>query len=125
MRPLEVVADGCAVEHNDVGHNPARSGVADRLVPTRSSTVAPRSGSACGARRTASWPPSATAVTDLPTRSPVSCPLTDTSSAGLGLWLTHQLSSHVTLDTTDDGFTIRLIVGTPQPGRSGHAPDTA
>ena len=52
-------------------------------------------------------------------------PVSDTCSAGLGLWLTHQLCSHVTLDTTDDGFTIRLIVGTPQPGRSGHAPDTA
>jgi hypothetical protein len=52
-------------------------------------------------------------------------PVTDTCSAGLGLWLTHQLCSHVTLDTTDDGFTIRLIVGTPQPGRSGHAPDNA
>jgi anti-sigma regulatory factor (Ser/Thr protein kinase) len=45
-------------------------------------------------------------------------PVSDPSSAGLGLWLTHQLCSHVTLDTTDDGFTIRLIVGTPQPGRS-------
>ena len=52
-------------------------------------------------------------------------PVTDTCSAGLGLWLTHQLCSHVTLDTTDDGFTIRLVVGTPQPGRSGHAPDHA
>jgi Histidine kinase-like ATPase domain/MEDS: MEthanogen/methylotroph, DcmR Sensory domain len=52
-------------------------------------------------------------------------PVTDTCSAGLGLWLTHQLCSHVTLDTTDDGFTIRLVVGTPQPGRSGHAPDDA
>ena len=52
-------------------------------------------------------------------------PVTDTSSAGLGLWLTHQLCSHVTLDTTDDGFTIRLVVGTPQPGRSADAPDTA
>jgi hypothetical protein len=52
-------------------------------------------------------------------------PVTDTCSGGLGLWLTHQLCSHVTLDTTDDGFTIRLIVGTPQPGRSGHAPDNA
>ena len=60
-----------------------------------------------------------------PRRPPVCCPLTDTSSAGLGLWLTHHLCSHVTLDTTDDGFTIHLIVGTPQPGRSGHAPDTA
>ena len=37
-------------------------------------TVAPRSGSACGPRRTASWPWSPTAVTDPPTRSPVSCP---------------------------------------------------
>jgi MEDS: MEthanogen/methylotroph, DcmR Sensory domain/Histidine kinase-like ATPase domain len=52
-------------------------------------------------------------------------PVIDPSSAGLGLWLTHQLCSHVTLDTTDDGFTIRLVVGTPQPGRSGHAPDNA
>jgi anti-sigma regulatory factor (Ser/Thr protein kinase) len=49
----------------------------------------------------------------------------DTSSAGLGLWLTHQLCSHVTHDTTDDGFTIRLVVGTPHPGRSGHAVDNA
>jgi hypothetical protein len=52
-------------------------------------------------------------------------PVTDTRSGGLGLWLTHQLCSHVTLDTTDDGFTIGLVVGTPQHGRSGHAPDTA
>jgi anti-sigma regulatory factor (Ser/Thr protein kinase) len=52
-------------------------------------------------------------------------PVTDTCSAGLGLWLTHQLCSHVTLDTTDEGFTIRLVVGTPQPGRSAHAPGPA
>ena len=52
-------------------------------------------------------------------------PVTDSSSGGLGLWLTHQLCSHVTHDTTDDGFTIRLVGGTPQPGRSGHALDTA
>jgi hypothetical protein len=52
-------------------------------------------------------------------------PVTDTSSAALGLWLTHQLCSHVTLDTTEDGFTIRLVAGTPQPGRSGHAADSA
>ena len=31
-------------------------------------------------------------------------PFTDTCSAGLGLWLTDQLCSHVTFDTTDDGF---------------------
>ena len=52
-------------------------------------------------------------------------PGSNTCSAGLGLWLTHQLCSHVTLDTTDEGFTIRLIVGTPQPGRSGHALNNA
>jgi anti-sigma regulatory factor (Ser/Thr protein kinase) len=51
-------------------------------------------------------------------------PVTDTRS-GLGLWLTHQLCSHVTLDTTDDGFTIRLVVGTPHLESSRHAPDTA
>jgi histidine kinase-like protein len=52
-------------------------------------------------------------------------PVTDTCSAGCRLWLTHQLCGHVTLDTTDNGFTIGLVVGTPQPGRSGHASDTA
>jgi hypothetical protein len=52
-------------------------------------------------------------------------PVSKTGPGGLGLWLTHQLCSHVTLDTTDHGFTIRLVVGTPQPGRSGHAADTA
>lgn len=52
-------------------------------------------------------------------------PVSNTSLGGLGLWLTHQLCSHVTLDTTDDGFTICLDVATPQPGRSGHAPDNA
>ena len=85
----------------------------------------PRSGSACGARRTASWPPSADRGDGPADPFAGLLPVTDTSSAGLGLWLTHQLCSHVTLDTTDDGFTIRLVVGTPQPGRSGHAPDTA
>jgi hypothetical protein len=52
-------------------------------------------------------------------------PITDTCSAGLGLWHTHQLCGHVTLNTTDDGFTIGLVVGTPQPGRSRHAADNA
>jgi anti-sigma regulatory factor (Ser/Thr protein kinase) len=52
-------------------------------------------------------------------------PATGTCSAGLGLWLTHQLCSHVTLDTTDDGFTIRLVVGTPHLESSGHALDNA
>lgn len=37
----------------------------------------------------------------------------------------HLGARHVTLDTGDEGLTIRLVVGTPQPGRSGHAPDAA
>jgi hypothetical protein len=40
-------------------------------------------------------------------------PVTDIASAGLGLWFTHQLCSHVTVDTTDDQFTLRLVVGRP------------
>jgi len=52
-------------------------------------------------------------------------PVSNTSPGGLGLWLTHQLCSHVTLDTTDDGFTLRLVVGTPHLESSGHASDTA
>lgn len=40
-------------------------------------------------------------------------PTKDTSSAGLGLWLAYQMCSHVTLGRTDDGFTIRLVAGTP------------
>ncbi len=33
--------------------------------------------------------------------------------AGLGLWLVHQLSLHVTLRRTHDGFTIGLTAGVP------------
>ena len=35
-------------------------------------------------------------------------PTTDTSSTGLGLWLAHQMSLHVTLSRTKYGFTIRF-----------------
>jgi hypothetical protein len=52
-------------------------------------------------------------------------PVTGASSAGLGLWLTHQRRSHVPLDTTDDGFAIRLVMGTPHLESSGHALDNA
>lgn len=38
---------------------------------------------------------------------------TNTSSGGVGLWLTYQMCSHVTFGRTDDGFIIRLTVGTP------------
>jgi anti-sigma regulatory factor (Ser/Thr protein kinase) len=36
-------------------------------------------------------------------------------SGGLGLWLTHQLCSLVTLDHREDGFSVRLIAGNPRP----------
>jgi anti-sigma regulatory factor (Ser/Thr protein kinase) len=32
---------------------------------------------------------------------------------GLGLWITHQSCSHVSLERRDDGFTVRLTAGTP------------
>jgi anti-sigma regulatory factor (Ser/Thr protein kinase) len=32
---------------------------------------------------------------------------------GFGLWLTHQLCSHVGFAVTDDGFTLRLVAGSP------------
>lgn len=35
------------------------------------------------------------------------------SGGPAGLWLVHQTSSHVTLGTDDDGFTLRLIAGLP------------
>lgn len=38
-------------------------------------------------------------------------PLPGTS--GVGLWLTHQMCSHVTLGRDDDGFTIHLVAGSP------------
>jgi len=36
-------------------------------------------------------------------------PASDRSGGGLGLWLTHQLCDHVTLERTGEGFTIRLV----------------
>jgi anti-sigma regulatory factor (Ser/Thr protein kinase) len=40
-------------------------------------------------------------------------PTASTSPGGLGLWLAHQICSHVTLRSNDHGFTIRLTAGTP------------
>lgn len=40
-------------------------------------------------------------------------PPTNSPPAGHGLWLIHQICSHVTLGTDDEGFTIRLVVGVP------------
>ncbi|GAA1756293.1 sensor histidine kinase [Luedemannella helvata] len=38
-------------------------------------------------------------------------PRSDGEPGGLGLWLTHQLCDHVTLDRRDTGFAIRLTAG--------------
>jgi len=40
-------------------------------------------------------------------------PAKNGSSGGVGLWLTHHMCSLVTLGRDDDGFTIRLVIGTP------------
>ena len=34
-------------------------------------------------------------------------------AGGLGLWLAHQLCDHVHLHSSPDGFTVRLIAGSP------------
>ncbi|WNV88141.1 anti-sigma factor RsbA family regulatory protein [Umezawaea sp. Da 62-37] len=41
-------------------------------------------------------------------------PTTKTATAGLGLWLTYQTCSYVTLDRHDDGFTVRVVAGPPR-----------
>jgi anti-sigma regulatory factor (Ser/Thr protein kinase) len=38
-------------------------------------------------------------------------------SAGLGLWIAHQMASHVTLDSTGGGFTVRLVFDAARTGR--------
>ncbi|MGH3886934.1 MAG: anti-sigma factor RsbA family regulatory protein [Pseudonocardiaceae bacterium] len=45
-------------------------------------------------------------------------PTTNSSSGGLGLWMTHQMCSHVTLSSSDEGFTVRVVAGdrASQPG---------
>jgi anti-anti-sigma regulatory factor len=51
-------------------------------------------------------------VTDLSTdrRPPAR---SNTCTSGPGLWLSRQICSNVTLDTVDDGFAIRLVLGRP------------
>ncbi|WP_199443165.1 sensor histidine kinase [Umezawaea beigongshangensis] len=41
-------------------------------------------------------------------------PASNSPSGGFGLWLAHQLCSHVTLDRGADGFTVRLTAGDPR-----------
>jgi anti-sigma regulatory factor (Ser/Thr protein kinase) len=49
-------------------------------------------------------------------------PATNTpTTGGLGLWLTHQICDHVMLDTSDAGFTVRLVFEMPAAGGDGHA----
>lgn len=40
-------------------------------------------------------------------------PSQDSESAGMGLWLAHQLCNHVTFETTEHGYTLRLVLGEP------------
>ncbi|GIJ73386.1 sensor histidine kinase [Virgisporangium ochraceum] len=40
-------------------------------------------------------------------------PAGDGTDGGLGLWIIHQMCSHVTMDRRADGFTIRLTAGNP------------
>ncbi|HEY2205520.1 MAG TPA: sensor histidine kinase [Pseudonocardia sp.] len=44
-------------------------------------------------------------------------------SAGLGLWLIHQMCDDVAFDTGPDGFTLRLTMRSAQPDRSARRPD--
>jgi anti-sigma regulatory factor (Ser/Thr protein kinase) len=44
-----------------------------------------------------------------------------TTTGGLGLWLTHQICDHVMFDTSDAGFTVRLVFEMPAAGGDGHA----
>ncbi|HEX6347353.1 sensor histidine kinase [Umezawaea sp.] len=41
-------------------------------------------------------------------------PTTKTATAGLGLWLTYQTCSYVTLARDDEGFTVRVVAGPPR-----------
>ena len=40
-------------------------------------------------------------------------PSQNSESAGMGLWLAHQLCSHVTFETGAHGYTLRLVLGDP------------
>jgi anti-sigma regulatory factor (Ser/Thr protein kinase) len=40
-------------------------------------------------------------------------PSSSSDSAGLGLWIAHQLCDHVTFETGAHGFTLRLVLGEP------------
>lgn len=40
-------------------------------------------------------------------------PSPNSDSAGLGLWLAHQLCNHVTFETNAHGYTLRLVLGDP------------
>jgi anti-sigma regulatory factor (Ser/Thr protein kinase) len=42
----------------------------------------------------------------------------DRHVGGRGLWITHQICTHVALHRDDTGFTVRLTAGLPQPRRS-------
>ncbi|WP_433277543.1 anti-sigma factor RsbA family regulatory protein [Pseudonocardia xinjiangensis] len=47
-------------------------------------------------------------------------PTRGTTSAGLGLWMIHRVCTHVTMGTTDRGFTIRLVMRSGTTEEDGH-----
>lgn len=49
-------------------------------------------------------------------------PAADAFPGGLGLWIAHQICSHITFHRDEDGFTVRLTSGTPR--LEGHPPRT-
>lgn len=44
-------------------------------------------------------------------------PSSNSKSAGLGLWMAHQLCNHVTFETGPHGYTLRLVLGEPHLDR--------
>jgi anti-sigma regulatory factor (Ser/Thr protein kinase) len=48
-------------------------------------------------------------------------PATATSAGGMGLWVIHHSCRLVTLDRDQEGFTIRLVAGTPATETERHA----
>lgn len=49
-------------------------------------------------------------------------PASDSPRGGCGLWIVHQLCSHVTMSRDGDGFTLRLVAGSaklPVPSQAG------
>jgi anti-sigma regulatory factor (Ser/Thr protein kinase) len=44
-------------------------------------------------------------------------PAASRESAGLGLWMAHQMCSHITFDRAEDGFRLRMVFEAHDGGR--------